>query len=74
MLKRTLEKKEKLTLINVKVTKAEKAAIQRRARMYADGNVSEWLRYAGSELSPRKKDIATVKPERPSVKTSKKGA
>jgi hypothetical protein len=49
--------KEKPVLINLKVLKADMELIVNRAKKYADGNVSMWLRYAGSNHIPKKKDL-----------------
>lgn len=48
------------TLINLKVTAKEMKAIQENATKYAGGNYSAWLRYAGMNYKPTKKELANV--------------
>lgn len=51
-------KKAKPSLINLKVDKKSLNAIIARAKKYAGGNVSLWLRYAGMTCTPKRKDLA----------------
>lgn len=51
-----VEKQEKPILI--KVTPSEYKDIKEKADKYARGNVSSWLRYAGT-LDPREQDLVT---------------
>lgn len=51
------EKIKKGGLIQLRVNEAEYNAILAKAIKYADGEMSEWLRYAGT-LDPRKEDLA----------------
>lgn len=53
------QNKEKRTLINVLVTKEERAAIEARAKRFAKGNVSAWVRYAAGQMTPPKKDLVS---------------
>lgn len=39
-----------LSLLNIKVSKRDRAALVAAARKYADGNLSAWLRFAGTQL------------------------
>lgn len=45
-------KKEKLTLINIKVSEEDRKLLMSQAKRYADGNLSAWLRYAGIHYVP----------------------
>ena len=47
----------KTKLRNFKTTDAEWTAIRANAKKYANGNLSLWLRYAGMNHIPRKKDL-----------------
>lgn len=49
--------REKTTTINLKMTAKEKAELERKAKLYANGNLSAWLRYAGLHLVPSKKEL-----------------
>lgn len=55
-LKQSLKSK-KQKLINFKCTDEELAVIKAKAEKYANGNLSEWIRYAAIELEPRSKDL-----------------
>lgn len=50
-------KKAETTLINLKVTSEELKAIRGRAKRFANGNVSRWMRFAGLNHTPRSKDL-----------------
>lgn len=50
-------KAEESSLVNLRVTAAEKRKIQAMANKYADGNVSHWIRYAAMTCVPRKTDL-----------------
>lgn len=52
-----LKKNKKSILKNVKLTGEEANLIQENANKYANGNFSEWVRYAAIKLKPKKKDI-----------------
>lgn len=52
-----LKKSKKSILKNVKLTEEESALIQENANKYANGNFSEWVRYAAIQLKPKKKDL-----------------
>lgn len=45
-------KKEKLTLINIKVSEKDRKRLMIQAKRYAEGNLSAWLRYAGINYVP----------------------
>lgn len=51
-------KKEKPTLINFKVVKSDLKAIEARAKKFAGGNLSLWLRHAGLKYTPKRKDLS----------------
>jgi hypothetical protein len=44
--------KEKLGLINLKVTSSLRKKLSIKAKKYADGNLSKWLRHAGLNYTP----------------------
>lgn len=50
--------KVKPRLINLKVPNADLALIAKKAKKFAGGNVSLWLRHAGINYVPRSKDLA----------------
>lgn len=56
--KKSVIKKEVPKLINLKVFKSEKAVISKKAKKYAGGNLSLWLKIAGSKYIPKGKDLA----------------
>jgi hypothetical protein len=57
VLKSCVKKKPKKTLINLKVTDVELRLIKDKAKKYTNGNISAWMRYASSQLNPKKKDV-----------------
>lgn len=54
MKRRTKEPKSQLSLLNLKVTERDRKAFNARAKEYANGNVSAWLRMAGINFRPAK--------------------
>lgn len=42
----------KLELVNLKVTKKERLKLEENAERYTKGNLSEWLREAGTRYAP----------------------
>ena len=46
--------REKLVLINLKVSVKDRDAILDAARKFTNGNVSQWLRFAGTRFRPSK--------------------
>ena len=56
MLKQCIKKAVR-KLMNFKVTDEERALMQAKADKYTNGNVSDWLRYAGTKLDPKKCDL-----------------
>lgn len=44
--------KEKLELLNIKVSAKVKKQLTSKAKKYADGNLSNWLRQAGLKYIP----------------------
>lgn len=59
--KKVASKKEKLDVINLKITRADRKAIQAMAKRYAKGNLSAWLRAAGLEYIPSRKRPVPLK-------------
>lgn len=51
------QKVEPAILINFKLTLAEKKVLLEKAKKYARGNLSLWLRYAAINHQPPKKDL-----------------
>ena len=47
---------DRTTYIQIRLTPAEYNAIRKKADLYAQGNLSQWLRYAAT-LEPRKEDL-----------------
>lgn len=45
----------KLKVINLKARPAERKLLLQKAKLYADGNLSLWLRTAGLKYTPLKK-------------------
>lgn len=50
-------KAEPRHLINFKITGKDQALLTQRAKKFANGNLSAWLRYAGSHYVPPKKVV-----------------
>lgn len=46
--------KPKLIVVNVKMTRAERATLKAYAKRFADGNLSAWVRHAGHRYTPKK--------------------
>lgn len=51
-------KREKLIVKNFKITSTEFEGIKKLADKYADGNVSQWVRYAAKNFRPSKSDLS----------------
>lgn len=51
------KEKQKPKQLNLKVSAEVEEALQKQADKYANGNLSEWLRYAGLNHVPPKKDL-----------------
>lgn len=59
VLKTIAKSKESIRrLVNFKANNEELEAIKKNADLYADGNLSEWVRYASINFKPSKKDLA----------------
>lgn len=54
-MKRAKSKKSIVSLLNLKVTDQDRRALNALAERYAKGNLSAWLRFAGEEFRPSKK-------------------
>lgn len=52
--KKAVVKRAKLGVVNVKMTEAWHDRLVKIARRHADGNLSAWLRHAGSRYTPKK--------------------
>lgn len=52
------KKKPKLKLINLKVSPDDIKAIRAKAKKFTNGNISSWIRYAATQLTPKKKDVS----------------
>lgn len=50
-------KPKRKTMMNFKVTDAEEKKIKEQAKKFANGNVSEWMRYSAMNLKPKKSDM-----------------
>jgi hypothetical protein len=53
-------KPEAPKLMNLKVTRKDRALLTAMAKRYANGNLSAWLRLAGSEFRPSKAQLARL--------------
>ena len=67
MLKTQVKEKKTVKAINVKVEDDVLKKLQENADLYADGNLSEWLRYTGLNYVPKPSELTT-----PPKKTKKK--
>lgn len=61
MLVTQVKEKKSLKAINIKLTAEEREAIQALADKYAEGNLSEWLRFAGQHFVPSKEHLVKKK-------------
>lgn len=52
--KRAKRKVTELSLLNIKVSPADRRALDAAAKKYAKGNLSAWLRFAGTMFKPSK--------------------
>lgn len=50
--------KEKSPLVNFKASPKELRALNSNAKKYANGNLSLWLRHAGTHYVPKRKDLS----------------
>ena len=57
MLKTQVKTKKETKAINVKVSREDLRALQENADLYADGNLSAWLRYAGQHYVPKASEL-----------------
>jgi len=57
LLKTALRKSARTRLVNVKCTKFEIDQIENLAATFANGNKSEWMRYASLHFRPKKHDL-----------------
>jgi hypothetical protein len=57
MLKSQLKKKSSSKIIPVKCNDDVTQKLQDKADLYTEGNLSEWLRYAGLNCVPPKSDL-----------------
>ena len=47
-------KKQNLEIFNIKIDKTLRKKLQANADKFAGGNLSQWLRYAGLNFTPKK--------------------
>lgn len=52
-IKKTAAKIEPLKMVNVKLSVKDRKALAKRAKQYAQGNISAWLREAGLKHVPK---------------------
>lgn len=52
-------KRPKKSLINFRGSDADRSVFEKKAKKHSRGNVSEWLRTAGINYSPRTKESRT---------------
>lgn len=52
--KKSKPKSKALPLLNLKVSGKDRKVLNAKAKKYAGGNLSAWLRYAGSNYVPPK--------------------
>lgn len=50
-----LKKVDKTKMHNIRLTDEEQEKIKKKADTYTEGNVSAWMRFASTELTPPKK-------------------
>lgn len=53
-MKSAKRKQSELSLLNIKVSPADRRALDAAAKKYAGGNLSAWLRFAGMVFKPSK--------------------
>ena len=54
-------KKNKTELVGAKCTLKDKHAVQRKANIYTDGNISEYILFAALNFVPSKEDFEKEK-------------
>lgn len=54
-------KRAPLQIINVKMTEADHKRLIAKAKRFADGNLSAWVRYTGRVYTPKKGEKITLK-------------
>lgn len=62
--KKTTTKKSsgsKLSVVNVKISKKDRAALVANAKRFAKGNLSAWIRHAGRVYTPKKGEKIVLK-------------
>ena len=55
---KTIKKKEVRKLLNFKATDKETSKIIKNAKKYANGNVSEWIRFSSMNFVPNDSDLS----------------
>jgi len=48
------------SIINFRGSEEEKKAMQDKANLFTQGNLSAWLRYASTQLAPKQTDLKIV--------------
>lgn len=56
-------KEFKYKRIMVKLTAREEKVLQKKARLYTNGNASAWIRYAATKLEPNPTDLVGLEIE-----------
>lgn len=56
------KKNPKEVPVNFKLSPADKRRIEEKARQFARGNVSFWIRYASMHFQPQAKELTVVQP------------
>jgi len=59
-------KTSKMKVINFKASRGDMKQIKEKADKYTEGNVSAWIRYAATQLEPKKRDLLPEPPPVPS--------
>ena len=59
-LKSLITPERKDSSITIKMIEKEKSEIQKKADLYAGGNMSAWLRYAALNHTPKKKELIKI--------------
>ena len=52
----------KLKIVNIKVGGKDRSGLSAKAKAYAKGNLSAWLRYAGLRYVPKKGEVINLDP------------
>ncbi len=61
MKKKSKAKKSKLVVVNVKMSRAERALLKSYAKRFAKGNLSAWVRHSGHRYTPKRGEKIRLK-------------